>query len=41
MFGFKKKQQKEQHIDNIQSFYLKSHEVESRLSNLTVIQNGN
>lgn len=36
MFGFKKKQQKEQDIAQIQSFYLKSHEIEQRLSNLTM-----
>lgn len=36
MFGFKKKQQKAQHIEHVQSFYLKSHEIEQRLSNLTM-----
>lgn len=36
MFGFKKKQQKEQYAEHVQSFYLKSHEIEQRLSNLTM-----
>ena len=36
MFGFRKKQQKEQITTHIVSLYLKSHEIEERLNNLTI-----
>ncbi|TLE08163.1 chemotaxis protein [Helicobacter bilis] len=36
MFGFRKKQQKEQITTHIVSLHLKSHEIEERLNNLTI-----